>query len=94
VHERAADELLWWLSFQEWRAMPPEVEEMVYVRLSFAWSILLDLLAEGTPAPVTLSERVSAIHAMVFPVWEHQGPEFLVEYGKTGAKDGLGNSLN
>lgn len=74
--------------------MPPDAEEMVYVRLSFAWSILLELLEEGVPAPVTLTERVTAIHAMVFAVWEHRCLEFLDSYGKTGARDEMGNSMN
>ena len=94
VHERAADEILWWLSFQQWRAMPPEVEEMVYVRLSFAWSKCVALLDDGAPVPVTLAQRVSVIHALVFALWAEQCVEFLDSYGKTGARDDFGSSLN
>lgn len=94
MHEQAADELLWWLSFQNWRPMQPEVEEMVYVRLSFAWSVLMQALADGVPAPVTLEQRVSAIHATVFDLWVERGLEFLEAYGKAGPKDDLGHSLN
>jgi hypothetical protein len=90
----APDELLWWLSFQEWRAMSPEVEEMVYVRLSFAWSKWAAMLDDGAPVPVTLGQRISVIHALVFALWERHGVEFLQAYGKTRVRDELGNSEN
>jgi hypothetical protein len=93
-HEAAADELLWWLSFQSWREMPPEVAELVWVRLSFAWTLLVEGLAAGMPAPVRLEQRVGVIHGLVFREWAAQGLEFLEAYGRTGARDELGNSLN
>lgn len=94
VHEKAADALLWWLSFQEWPPMARDVEEMVYLRLSFAWSRAIQALESGAPVPVTLAQRTGVIHGLVFREWVEHGLEFLEAYARTGPKDDAGNSLN
>lgn len=92
---RQADEaLLHWLATWEWLHLTEATRGILYLRMSFAWSWLVEGLETGWAVPHGDAGRRGVIYGLVFREWEQHRGSWIERFATTSKTDGEGNFVN
>ena len=91
----AADEaLLHWLERWSWPTMSAEVSALVWLRMSFAWSQLVEGLERGWPCPIHEAQERGVLHGLLFREWPRHGEAWSALFAKAPKTDRQGRFSN
>lgn len=85
--------MAWLLSWQ-WPDMSEETAALVWVRMSYAWSILVTGMDLDWPVPRTEAQRRGVLRRILFDEWTAHGREWVTRFSQTVKTDRAGNPLN
>jgi len=90
-----ADEALMdWLLEGQWPLLSEEAATVIYLKMSFAWSLLVTGMERQWTIPKTHSQRIGTLHGLVFREWASQGEDWMRLFVRSSPTDADGHFSN
>ena len=90
-----ADEALMdWILEGRWPVLSEAAATVIYLKMSFAWSLLVTGMEQEWKIPASHAQRVGTIHGLVFREWASQGEDWMRLFVRSGPTDLDGNFEN
>lgn len=74
--------------------MTAEVGGLVWLRMSFAWSLLVSGMEEGWQMPDSEARRRGTLHGLIFREWYENGEEWMGHFVRSAKTDRDGQFSN